>query len=421
MRNALQVLRDNIDRGKANIVIDPEFILGDEDIRELNSLGYCVVDLRNIIEGLMQEVLKSQKPCERRGATPLILVSRRDVGNSNYMRKRANIIELSGEHFDFSEILRMLRECNDYNCWIGLAKKIAEIKVKIKERTIRKQLNTLLERHVDPKFQEFILHKFGDIITHGEITVKDVINYLQRQDKSLLIVLDGMAIDDWFAVANLFKYRQKFIFALIPTLTSVSRPSLVSGALPREHDGKSENTVFREHVQSGVLHRDTDTLLRDLKERNSGLLVYISRYPDELMHVEQDSKVFMYERFRKYAKEELAEIISISRYYHWKVFISADHGNIECWDTSSKRLPEYINRDGSRCLIIPSKQSIDAELREKVVIITKSTFGYLPENKMYALPKDRMAFTRDKFVVTHGSITPEEVIVPLIEVEGVRR
>ena len=75
----------------------------------------------------------------------------------------------------------------------------------------------------------------GKIASDTPVLVKSAMEYMQSySEKFVIIVMDGMSEFDWTILSRYFtgiQYERSAAYAMIPTITSLSRQSLVSGCV----------------------------------------------------------------------------------------------------------------------------------------------------------------------------------------------
>ena len=131
----------------------------------------------------------------------------------------------------------LAEKAQNYRDWI----KVAETKSEIDVFCAAYEIDANAE-FVQKPFLRFILESFGKlsgkIISDREtpVLVKGAMDYMHNQsDKFVIIVMDGMSEFDWTILSRSFvdiKYEQSAAFAMIPTITSLSRQSFLSGKYP---------------------------------------------------------------------------------------------------------------------------------------------------------------------------------------------
>lgn len=265
--------------------------------------------------------------------------------------------------------------------------------------------------------------------------------------RAALIVLDGLALDQWVTIRQLLQkqdptliMRESATFAWIPTLTSVSRQSIFSGKPPIYFPSSINSTNSEEKLwkqfwechglsrldvayQRGLGDGDATTVLDSVihpgKTKVVGLVV---DKVDKIMHGMQLGSAGMHNQIKQWCQGGfLAAIISQLLDYGYEVWLTADHGNIQCDGKGRPSEGVIAETRGERVRVYPSP-----ELRAQVF----ETFPFAHEWQPVGLPAayfPLVAGGHDAFVnpgetvVGHGGIAIEEVIVPLVKFERMTR
>lgn len=258
-----------------------------------------------------------------------------------------------------------------------------------------------------------------------------------------LIVVDGLALDQWVTVRQLLQkqdnnlvMRESATFAWIPTLTSVSRQSIFSGKLPQFFPSSIKSTNSEEKLwkqfwggyglskldvayQRCLGDGDVSSLLDDAihpsKTKVVGLVV---DKVDKIMHGMQLGSAGMHNQIKQWCEGGfLRALIGHLLDCRYDVWLTADHGNIECDGKGRPSEGVIAETRGERARVYPTP-----ELRAKVA----KEFSFAEEWEPVGLPLDYyplVAGGRNAFVpvgssiVGHGGISIEEVIVPLVKFE----
>lgn len=267
-----------------------------------------------------------------------------------------------------------------------------------------------------------------------------------EEDKSkrvALVVVDGLALDQWITLRQILHeqdpslvMRESATFAWIPTLTSVSRQAIFSGKPPLYFPSSINSTnnegnlwkQFWEGVglsrldiayQRGLGDGDVDNVLEATmhpgKTRAIGLVV---DKIDKIMHGMQLGAAGMHNQIRQWCQGGfLGSLLAYLLDHGYEVWMTSDHGNIECSGKGRPSEGVIAETRGERVRIYPTP-----ELRASVA--SKFTFSH--EWQPIGLPSDYfplVAEGNDAFVapgdsiVGHGGISLEEVIVPLVKFE----
>jgi hypothetical protein len=110
----------------------------------------------------------------------------------------------------------------------------------------------------------------------------------------------------------------------------------------------------------------------------------------------------------------LQSLLQLLLKHDFAVFLTADHGNIEAvgiGNPSEKAIADYR---GQRARVY-ADQALRAQVKEQFRDAIEWDSPVLPSNFMPLLAPGRSAFIpKGEVIVTHGGISMEELIVPLI-------
>lgn len=261
--------------------------------------------------------------------------------------------------------------------------------------------------------------------------------------RAALIVVDGMALDQWVTIRQLLQkqyanlvMRESATFAWIPTLTSVSRQSIFSGKPPLYfpssiNSTNSEEKLWKQFWEGHGLSRLDVAYQRGLGDGDAAGVLDSAIHPgktkvvglvvdkvDKIMHGMQLGSAGMHSQIKQWCQGGfLAALVDQLLEYGYEVWLTADHGNIQC--DGKGRPSECVLADtrGERVRVYPTP-----ELRAQVA----GAFPFAHEWQPVGLPSDYfplVACGRDAFVnpgdaiVGHGGVAIEEVIVPLVKFE----
>ena len=261
--------------------------------------------------------------------------------------------------------------------------------------------------------------------------------------RAALIVVDGLALDQWVTIRQLLQkqdanlvMRESATFAWIPTLTSVSRQSIFSGKPPlyfplsinsTNSDEKLWKQFWEGHglprldvaYQRGLGDGDAssvlDSAIHPSKTRVVGLVV---DKVDKIMHGMQLGSAGMHNQIKQWCQSGfLAALVGQLLDFGYDVWLTSDHGNIQCDGKGRPSEGVIAETRGERVRVYPTP-----ELRSQVA----RSFPFAHEWQPIGLPADYfplVAGGRDAFVnsgeavVGHGGVAIEEVIVPLVKFE----
>jgi len=267
------------------------------------------------------------------------------------------------------------------------------------------------------------------------------------ESKIALIVVDGLSMTQWLTLKQSIeeqspklKMDQAAIFAWIPTLTSVSRQSIFAGKPPIYFSGSINNTSKEESLwkqfwaNNGVAEHEVayqrslgsgdaiEALDPDIDYSRIKALGLVVDTVDKIMHGMQLGAAGMHSQVSQWGNRGfLPELIDILIDYGFEVWLTSDHGNIECHGQGRPSEGVIAETRGERARVYST-----AELRAQV----SSKFTFSDEWDPIGLPNDyyplviggKEAFgLKGESIVGHGGISIEEVIVPLIKFNRVEK
>ena len=261
--------------------------------------------------------------------------------------------------------------------------------------------------------------------------------------RAALIVVDGLALDQWVTIRQLLQkqdanlvMRESATFAWIPTLTSVSRQSIFSGKPPLYfpssiNSTNSEDKLWKQFWEGHGLSRLDVAYQRGLGDGDAAGVLDSAIHPgktkvvglvvdkvDKIMHGMQLGSAGMHNQIKQWCRAGfLSAMVGQLLDYGFEVWLTADHGNIQCEGKGRPSEGVIAETRGERVRVYPTP-----ELRAQVA----GAFPFAHEWQPVGLPADYfplVAGGRDAFVnpedaiVGHGGVAIEEVIVPLVKFE----
>ena len=259
--------------------------------------------------------------------------------------------------------------------------------------------------------------------------------------RAALIVVDGLALDQWVTIRQLLQkqdanlvMRESATFAWIPTLTSVSRQSIFSGKPPLYfpssiNSTNSEEKLWKQFWEGHGLSRLDVAYQRGLGDGDAAGVLDAAIHPgktkvvglvvdkvDKIMHGMQLGAAGMHNQIRQWCQGGfLAALVGNLLDYGFEVWLTADHGNMQCEGRGGPSEGVIAETRGQRARVYPTP-----ELRAQVA----ASIAFAREWQPVGLPPGYfplVAGGRDAFVnqgasiVGHGGIAIEEVIAPLVK------
>lgn len=261
--------------------------------------------------------------------------------------------------------------------------------------------------------------------------------------RAALIVVDGLALDQWVTIRQLLQkqdanlvMRESATFAWIPTLTSVSRQSIFSGKPPLYFPSSINSTnseeklwkqfweghglsrldvAYQRGLGMGMAEEDMETAFNLSKTRVVGVVVDT---PDRIMHGMELGAAGMHAQLKLWAsKNYLLDIVNLLLERNFEVWLTADHGNIECNGRGRPSEGSVAELKGERARVYPTSE-LRAQVAENYSFAHEWQPVGLPANYFPLVAGGRDAFVNPgEVIVGHGGIAIEEVIVPLIKFE----
>ena len=259
--------------------------------------------------------------------------------------------------------------------------------------------------------------------------------------RAALIVMDGLALDQWVTIRQLLQQqddklvmRESATFAWVPTLTSVSRQSIFSGKLPFYFPSSINSTNSEEKLwkqfweghglsrldvayQRGLADGDAvsvlDTAIHLGKTKVIGLVV---DKVDKIMHGMQLGAAGMHNQIKQWCKKGfLGTLIGHLLSHGYEVWLTADHGNIECDGKGRPSEGVIAETRGERVRVYPTPE-LRARVAESLTFAHEWNPVGLPAGYFPLVAKGRDAFVNPgEAIVGHGGVAIEEVIVPLVK------
>ncbi|MDZ4186255.1 MAG: BREX-3 system phosphatase PglZ [Desulfuromonadales bacterium] len=308
-----------------------------------------------------------------------------------------------------------------------------------------------LQAQVDAGFAAWLFKRYAGLVNlppAPPVMLHHLPRFLARQvgedrnAKIALIVVDGLAMDQWLVVRSAlasrqpgFRFREQAVFAWVPSLTSISRQAAFAGKAPIFFPNSIQTTdkepalwaqfwadqgftpnevVYIKGLGDGSLETVSEALSHP-KARVAGLVV---DKVDKIMHGMEMGIAGMHNQVCQWAKQPyLNTLLDLLLDRGFRVYLTSDHGNIEAEGCGRPAEGAVADVRGERVRVYP-----DAALRGKVkerfpAALEWSPVG-LPEDYLALLAPARQSFVQEKRrSVSHGGISVEEIIVPLVQIE----
>lgn len=308
-----------------------------------------------------------------------------------------------------------------------------------------------LQQQVDTGFVNWIMKRYAGLINLPPVPpvmLHHLPRFLFRQIegnrdvKIAMVLIDGLAMDQWLVIKeslssrqSSFYFREKEVFAWIPSLTSVSRQATFAGKAPIYFPNTIQTTdkesalwtqfwVDQGLIQNEVVYikglgdGNLDNLSESISHPKARAIGLVINKVDKIMHGMEMGSAGMHNQVRQWSQQAyLQTLLNMLLDQDFLVFLTSDHGNIEARGCGRPEEGALADLRGERVRIYS-----DGTLRDKVRERFPSSLSWhpigLPADYLPLIAPNRIAFVRKgESIVSHGGITIEELIVPLVQIE----
>ena len=383
---------------------------------------------------------------------------------------------------ELSQINRALMNPLSVELWIEQALKIFRMDIELDRASGENFRQMLYDqrREINVEFGKFVEKNYANWLRSGEdgerpqfstdIVKRHIIPELKKKRPVVFMVIDCLRTDQWLVLEPFFyeqfRLEKTHYFSILPTATPFSRNALFSGLFPQEiekmypqmwslnEDDASLNRYEKELLDLQLKRHGLD-LGKDLKyvkvmntndmlnlEKNmnnyldSKMLAIVINFVDILAHSRSDLPIL-----KEIAPDEAAyRSLTASWFTHSpivgvlkalanspaKLFITSDHGSIR-----GLRATKVIgDKEASTNIRYKFGRSLKVDKKHAAFVKEPSDWKlpYRGINTNYIVAKEDyyfvyptsynkyMNYYKDSF--QHGGISIEEVILPLVALEG---
>jgi hypothetical protein len=293
---------------------------------------------------------------------------------------------------------------------------------------------------LDALFEPWIREHYGMLLQSAAfppVTLDKVAHFLARRVASdspariLLIVMDGMGFAQWAQIREqlgLTVLEAHGCCALIPTLTQVSRQGLLAGDTPdafaetltttsKEPDRWAAFWSARGIAPEHVRYRRTEGISPETKiiDADATVTAIVVTGIDKLMHdVRLVADAQLAANVDIWCRHGfLRRLIADATELGLETWLTADHGNVEAAPGSAPAEGLRVDHAGTRVRLYASRALRDASAQHG---IAWDPPRYPADQSPLLFAPGRVGFHRGGMRVTHGGLSFEEVIVPLVRV-----
>jgi hypothetical protein len=379
----------------------------------------------------------------------------KETTKENNIQKIHQLIKLYNEEikiieekeFDFNDIESIFKTSKLFFEIIYLIQynelKIEEyLNIEKEYETFDKILRKKLINIIDNNYERLFLLPYEKTPISSD-KILDYICKTYKNENIALIIMDGMSYDEWFILKNYlkdFQINEQETFTILPTITSFSRTAILSGKTPNEFmdeklkfnekqefykslekKGFDKNNILYGHLDLKNNQLKTDNQLHHYNTlKNYDFLAIICNLFDEISHEKILTKNYKSSIYKKIKHEvqnsTLIKFLKQLKEYHYTIILTTDHGNIFCKGNGiipNKNL--QIDTKSKRCLLYDKEilaEKMTESNPEKTFIYK---YQFIPKNLHILFPTKNECFINENdYKITHGGISPEELIIPLV-------
>ncbi len=377
---------------------------------------------------------------------------------------------------EFRKIAMDLSMVNTIEEWIELYKKLIYWELRLEEIEDTSMFEILESQKVEANnhFAKFIDKNYADWFHDDDAPVlsntlfKKWIQPELKDNKTLLIVIDNLRYDQWYAFENIIstfykKTKEKSFLSILPTATQYARNAIFSGLTPLEMskrhpewwkndtDEGGKNLYEDKFLEAQIKRLNLDIeweyhkisslkqgkhLLQNFKsQQKNDLTAIVYNFVDMLSHSKTEMEVIKelasndkaYRSLTQswFKNSPLLQIIQQAQDMGLKLIITTDHGTINVKHPSKvigdKDTSLNLRYKTGRSLTYENKDVFAAEKPYEINlpnINVSSSYIFAKNDLFFAYPNNYnyyVSYYRNTY--QHGGISLEEMIIPFIVLE----
>lgn len=309
-----------------------------------------------------------------------------------------------------------------------------------------------LKSTIDELFETWLQESFGKLITMPSNRFPNMLHKvpgwlhkrLNDKNKVCLLVMDGMGFQQWARIRPIVStlentsIDERYSFAWVPTITSISRQALFSGKRPQFFSDSllttaKEGSLWRAFWEDQGLNRneilyekkiekraDVESFKDLVHSRSIKVAGLVINFIDEQMHGMKAGMSGLNAVLDDWLKTwQFAEKIQHLVDSGFEVIITADHGNQEAIGCGWPNEGVKAETKGERVRLYKDTVSYSVNCSDVVEWPAKK-FG-LPPDIYPLVSKSNHAFIqKGKTIVGHGGISLHEVVVPFVTLKRIK-
>lgn len=306
-----------------------------------------------------------------------------------------------------------------------------------------------LQSEIDDAFSPWMFNRYSSLhnlpYDQEPVMVHQIVRFLavERTRKKLpkiaLLVLDGLALDQWVLLRRIlercdpaWRFKESTAFAWVPSITSISRQSIFAGEPPLYFPDSlettsKEKTHWQRFWEDKGVQRVAVDLVKSLDGPNDSKLEMALSNPrlsvlgivwnkvDDIMHGMEMQTAGMHNQVRLWASQgHLQQLLLRLQKEGFIIYLTADHGNVTATGIGNPREGVLAETHGERVRVY-DRSEFREEIANKFPESIRWPSHGLPPERHVLLSGKLNAFTDvGEEIVCHGGIALEEVIVPFV-------
>jgi len=342
--------------------------------------------------------------------------------------------EIVNEYTTAVEQILMLcvASCDVYRDWMPVINLLSKLML-LRDKGFSVEDFQNIYDTVDTAFRSWMAQNYAMLATSADVNQPVMLHHIpdfvrRISKKPAVIVVDGMSFVDWQLIQEHFtdetwKLTTTAVFSFLPSVTSIARQSLFSGAIPAQNEKpfsladeeKQWRSYWLEHGLRDVEVFFGKTETPDIPYQTKAACIIVN-YIDDLMHRQLQGTYGMSVDIAAWLKNgSLRRLIDNLLKMGFDVFVTADHGHSEAIGKGRFSKPGLLTEDASRRAVIYKDFAGVEEISK--FNVTEYAGTYIPKNYRYFLfaNNECIGDYGNKYI-THGGDSIEELLVPFVRI-----
>jgi len=259
-------------------------------------------------------------------------------------------------------------------------------------------------------------------------TVEKIRAYIKSKnlDRAAILCFDGLGVAEWMLLKEYLcqidlSFSEKYIFALIPTITTISRSAIFYGDCISVYNLNTPNETkeFKKFFNTSTcfFYREGN-ITGESSLLGVDIAVIIYNVFDDIAH---ETKIAPYEKTKStyfknvntyLEKSSIIQELRLLKTLGYTIFICSDHGCV-LGEGNGQRIDKYLIETSTKRATLITKSELS-----KFYDVNHYEIPFISDEKVALLAKKRTIFAPDHLKkISHGGVTLEELIIPFVEVK----